>query len=311
MDVGTILDGRFQVLRPLKAGSHGMTYLALDKESGEQVVVKRLHLAKMTDWKSDELFRREIAVLSQLSHPGVPKVVAAFEGSDSSVYLIQEHVDGLDLEQLLENGELWNDLKIRKVMVDLLQVLEYLHRHSPPILHRDIKPANIVRRANGDFVLVDFGAVQVAANSKVGGTTVVGTFGYMPLEQLQGRASESTDLYALGMTLIRLASRMEPHNMEVVRGRVQFEAHVNLSPKVVGSLQWMIEPVFEDRPANVEALLSGRTQALSRITESSLVNDEVETGLVTISRYQKVVIVVVAASVLISLGLLILIIILI
>ncbi len=305
MDVGTTLDGRFQVLKPLKAGSHGMTYLALDKESGEQVVVKRLHLAKMLDWKSDELFRREIAVLSQLSHPGIPKVVAAFEGSDSSVYLIQEHVDGSDLEHLLDNGELWNDQKVRKVMVDLLQVLEYLHRHSPPILHRDIKPANIVRRANGDFVLVDFGAVQVAANSKVGGTTVVGTFGYMPLEQLQGRASESTDLYALGMTLIRLASRMEPHDMEVVRGRVQFEAHVNLSPKVLESLQWMVEPMAEDRPANVEALLSGRTQALSLDAESSPVKVKAVTGLVATSDvYQKSVIIM---TFLVTVGLLVII----
>jgi len=281
-----------------------MTYLALDQESGEHVVVKRLHLETMTDWKSDELFRREIAVLSQLSHPGVPKVVAAFVGSDSSVYLIQEHVDGSDLEQLLADGELWNDEKIRKVMIDILQVLEYLHRHSPPILHRDIKPANIVRRANGDFVLVDFGAVQVAASSKVGGTTVVGTFGYMPLEQLQGRASESTDLYALGMTLIRLASRMEPHDMEVVRGRVQFEAHVNLSPKVLGSLQWMIEPIAEDRPANVEALLTGRTQALSRIAESGLVKQEAESGLATRTEgYQKIAIIG-AGAMLMAVGLL-------
>ncbi len=278
MDSGTVLNSRFRVLGPLKAGSHGMTFLALDEESGQQVVIKRLHLQKMTDWKSDELFRREIAVLSQLSHPGVPKVVSAFVGSDSNIYLIQEHVDGVDLERLLEDGELWGDQKIRKVLIDILQVLEYLHRHSPPILHRDIKPANIVRNANGDYVLVDFGAVQVAATSKIGGTTVVGTFGYMPLEQLQGRASESTDLYALGMTLIRLASRMEPTDMEIIRGRVQFESHVNLSPKVLGSLKWMIEPMAEDRPPNVEALLAGPNQ-MTVGGDQSVIKMDAETGL--------------------------------
>ncbi len=280
MDSGTVLNSRFRVLGPLKAGSHGMTFLALDEESGQQVVVKRLHLQKMTDWKSDELFRREIAVLSQISHPGIPKVISAFVGSDSNIYLIQEHVDGADLEQLLNHGELWGDQKIRKVLIDILQVLEYLHRHSPPILHRDIKPANIVRNATGDYVLVDFGAVQIAANSRVGGTTVVGTFGYMPLEQLQGRASESTDLYALGMTLIRLASRMEPTDMDIVRGRVQFEPHVNLSPKVLGSLKWMIEPMAEDRPPNVEALLSGPNQ-MTVGDDQSLMKMDAETGLTT------------------------------
>jgi serine/threonine protein kinase len=278
VDSGTVLNSRFRVKGPLQAGSHGMTFLALDEESGEQVVIKRLHFQKMTDWKSDELFRREIAVLSQLSHPGIPKVVSAFVGSDSNIYLIQEHVDGVDLERLLEDGELWGDQKIRKVLIDILQVLEYLHRHSPPILHRDIKPANIVRNANGDYVLVDFGGVQVAASSMVGGTTVVGTFGYMPLEQLQGRASESTDLYALGMTLIRLASRMEPTDMEIIRGRVQFEPHVNLSSKVLGSLQWMIEPMAEDRPPNVEALLAGSNE-MTVVDDQSLMKTDAETGL--------------------------------
>lgn len=107
----------------------------------------------------------------------------------------------------------------------------------------------------------------------------------MPLEQLHGQASESTDLYALGMTLIRLASRMEPHDMEVIRGRVQFERHVNLSPRVLTSLKWMIEPLAEDRPANVEALfLAGPEPArIQQGDVGSLVQADTETTGLTLS----------------------------
>ena len=60
----------------------------------------------------------------------------------------------------------------------MLEVLRYLHNLKPPVVHRDIKPANIIRADDGTIALVDFGGVRAAVRDK-GGSTVVGTFGYM------------------------------------------------------------------------------------------------------------------------------------
>ena len=165
LKAGVTLAERFLVLEPLGEGGQGTTWIAQDLTNQSKVVVKVLSLATVEDWKADERFRREIAILSQLSHPNVPRVVDAFEGSDGQTYLIQEFIDGHNLLQLLEAGEVWSDQKIRGVLIDILQVLEYLHRHSPPIIHRDIKPSNIIRDMTGRHVLIDFGAVRLASTS--------------------------------------------------------------------------------------------------------------------------------------------------
>lgn len=75
-------------------------------------------------------------------------------------------------------------------------MLEYLHERVPPVLHRDIKPANIIVRTNGSPVLVDFGSVrQVFLSADESGSTVAGTYGYMPYVQYMGQASPASDLF--------------------------------------------------------------------------------------------------------------------
>src|SRR5262249_50605727 len=81
----------------------------------------------------------------------------------------------------------------------------------PPVLHRDIKPANVILRPDGAPVLVDFGAVRtVFRTAGEAGSTVVGTFGYMPYEQYMGQASPASDLYALAATLLHVITGRGP-----------------------------------------------------------------------------------------------------
>jgi len=105
---------------------------------------------------------------------------------------------------------------VTELLVALLGVLEYLHTRVPPILHRDIKPANIIVRRSGAPSLVDFGAVRnILLAADEDGSTIVGTYGYMPYEQLMGRATPASDLYALGATFLHLvAGRPPSHFLE-------------------------------------------------------------------------------------------------
>jgi serine/threonine protein kinase len=96
-----------------------------------------------------------------------------------------------------------------RLLADLGEVLDYLHGRAPPIIHRDIKPGNVIRRLDAGFSLVDFGSVRDSLKPE-GGSTVVGTFGYMAPEQFQGRALPQSDVYALGATALTLLTGREP-----------------------------------------------------------------------------------------------------
>ena len=86
-----------------------------------------------------------------------------------------------------------------RLLGDASSVLAYLHGRSPPVVHRDIKPANLTfRRPDGSYAFVDFGAVTKDNLRPEGGSTVVGTFGFMAPEQFQGRALPGSDVYGVG-----------------------------------------------------------------------------------------------------------------
>jgi eukaryotic-like serine/threonine-protein kinase len=137
--------------------------------------------------------------------------------------------------------------------------LIYLHELKPPVIHRDIKPQNILLQPNRKIALVDFGAVQdTYRNTQVGGSTVVGTYGYMPPEQFRGKAVAATDLYALGATILFLLTGRSPAELPEIKLKLSFRDSVDISSHFADWLDKMIEPAIEDR-------FSGAKQALKAL----------------------------------------------
>jgi serine/threonine protein kinase len=134
-------------------------------------------------------------------------------------------------------------------LIRCLEILDYLHTRSPPVVHRDIKPSNIMRAPNdGRCSLVDFGGVLDAAREK-GGSTIVGTFGYMAPEQLHGQAVPATDIYALGATIVALASGIEPEDVPRKGLKMDLAKHLpSMHAGFRGVLEAMTEPDPEKRP---------------------------------------------------------------
>ena len=95
-------------------------------------------------------------------------------------------------------------------------------------MHRDVKPANVLRRPDGTLALVDFGAAR-AVEGVTHGATLVGTFGYMPPEQLGGTVDATADLYALGATLVHLVGRKAPEDILGPDLELRLD-HLNVSP---------------------------------------------------------------------------------
>jgi hypothetical protein len=230
------------------------------------VVVKQLRLGQRTGWKQFELFEREVRVLRSLDHPGIPRHLDSFESEPGVFNLVMERAPGATLWAYSKRHR-FSDLELRDILVKALEILAYLHRLNPPVVHRDIKPQNLLRAADGHLSLVDFGGVRDALREG-GGSTVVGTFGYMAPEQLHGQATSATDLYGLGATLVALAGGVEPEKVARRGLSMDLDRHLpELEPRLRAALAAMVAPDPADRPASaaaVLAILAGRPPSRAR-----------------------------------------------
>ena len=251
-----------EIKRELGTGTQGKVFLAVRKTDGVKMAVKQLLIDSVSTWKAYELFQREAETLQSIQMEGVAGCYGTRECLDANppaVYLFQEFIEGESLEKMLAAGHRFSRKAIFEIAVQLTQILQRLHTHVPPIIHRDIKPSNVmVYQSGADYyrvTLIDFGAV---ANPQIqsGGSTVAGTYGYMPPEQLMGKPSPESDYFALGMLIVRMLSGVEPIDMPVADFRPVIEPYLEDQPDcVVGILRKMIEPNPFDRLSDPDVLI--------------------------------------------------------
>jgi serine/threonine protein kinase len=248
------LPERFRDIEPLGAGAQGRTYRAFDTHLQREVAVKVLELRAVDDWKAFERFERECAVLGSLEHPGVPRYLAHFAAESAGTHmLVMELVAGRSLAEDIRTLRRRTEAQLVAITEQLLETLAYLHELHPRVIHRDIKPANVIQRDDGHVVLVDFGGVAHPLRGK-GGSTMVGTFGYMAPEQLYGKADPQSDLYALGITITALAAGVEGEDLPR-RGHAIVLDDVFAAGRLRAVVAAMIEVDPEARPASARDAL--------------------------------------------------------
>lgn len=214
---GTILQKRYEITRRLAQGGMGNVYLALHARLRKPVAIKEL--LRVTDTlerqrQFEEQFHREAQLLGSLDHRNLASVSDYFEERGRH-YLVMEYVEGRTLQEVV--GLAPRPIAERRVLVwaaELLDVLDYLHTLTPPVIVRDLKPDNIMLSSTDRHLrLIDFGIAKTL-DPKVGTQPIVkgmGTEAYAPLEQYGGAPTDArSDLYALGGTLYFLLSGREP-----------------------------------------------------------------------------------------------------
>jgi serine/threonine protein kinase len=246
---GDIIAERYQLLTRLGINGVRETWLIQDLQQTGNWVLKLLYFGGDTHWQDLKLMEREAKTLQALQHSGIPRYGDAFwtERPEGNYFcLLQQYIPGINLAEQLQKGERYNPEKRERLTRAMLDILQYLHGQSPPVVHRDIKPSNILVGDDGKFYLIDFGAVQAQVTGR-GTMTVVGTFGYMPPEQFLGQSVPASDLYALGATLLNLATGTDPAEMPRKGMRILFPADFNLDTGWQRWLAWLLEPDLEKR----------------------------------------------------------------
>ncbi|MFN5727083.1 MAG: serine/threonine protein kinase [Pseudanabaena sp.] len=281
--IGEIIQSRYRIVSVLGQGGVGITYAALDAKTGDRVALKALSFRRMNEWKMLELFEREARVLSQLDHPAIPRYLDYFQSDrdrDRDFYIVQQLVEGKSLAQAIADGWHGSEEDIKQIAEQVLDVLIYLHELKPPVIHRDIKPQNVILQPNRKIALVDFGAVQDTYRStQVGGSTVVGTYGYMPPEQFRGKAVPATDLYALGATILFLLTGRSPVELPEIKLKLSFRDSVNISSHFADWLDKMIEPAIEDRFSSAKQSLNALQNPILPSLESRIRSLEISHSL--------------------------------
>ncbi|WP_211942139.1 protein kinase domain-containing protein [Cylindrospermopsis raciborskii] len=265
--MNSLLINRYEIINPLGSGGFGETFLARDTQMPSQrlVVIKHLKPALQNSHSSTELienlFQKEAAVLEELGNhcSQIPQLYSYFS-EEGEFYLVQEYIEGKNLSQV-------GQIKLEQATVilsSLLNTLKYVH--SKNIIHRDIKPENIILRDSDRLpVLIDFGAVKetmgvvtLGSGSTVS-SVVVGTRGFMAPEQTAGRPVFSTDLYALGLTIIYALTQKLPIEFSVsqLTGEMDWISYVpNLDLKLVQVLNKSIKMDLGSRYLTAEAMYS-------------------------------------------------------
>lgn len=139
--------------------------------------------------------------LSTVKCINIPHIINIFE-LDNKLIVIEEFINGETLQQVLENEEYLNENIVIEYMIELCEILDILHKQSPPIIHRDIKPENIIISNDKVLKLIDFDISRTYKEGENLDTTLLGTKGYASPEQFGFEQTDGrSDIYAMGVMM--------------------------------------------------------------------------------------------------------------
>ena len=279
MQSGTTLRNRYKIIKPLGSGGFGDTYLAQDSDlpGKPKCVVKHLS-PKSSDPMvlsiARKLFEREAEALYRLGTDSdqIPRLLAHFQ-EEKEFYLVQEYIEGQDISRELTPGKKLSESDTIALLKGILEALVVAHENN--IIHRDIKPQNLMRRrSDNKVILIDFGAVKEISTLTItpqGATTLtvaVGTPGYIPSEQSNGKPKLSSDIYAVGMVGIKALTGKDPQNLptDPNTGNIIWRNKAEVSNDLANVLDKMVREYFSERYKNaMEAMEALNVQTSGKL----------------------------------------------
>lgn len=211
--IGTLIDGKYEILKLIGKGGMSEVYLAMDKNLNKQWAVKEIK--KRTRDKNNEVVVQsaiaEANMMKKLDHPCLPRIVDILDREDV-IYVVMDYIEGEPLSKIMEQYGAQPQQNVIEWGKELCGVLDYLHTQNPPIIYRDMKPANVMLQPNGNVKLIDFGIAREYKECNLEDTVNLGTKGYAAPEQFggKGQTDQRTDIYCLGVTLYHLVTGKNP-----------------------------------------------------------------------------------------------------
>lgn len=215
--IGTVLGGKYEILKKIGQGGMSIVYLALDTHLNKQWAVKEIKKSKNQSTKTLlKGLQMEANILKMVDHPVLPRIVDIIN-YQGTVFVVMDYIEGRPMNEILKLEGAQSQEKVIEWAKDLCSALDYLHSLNPPIIYRDMKPSNIMLKPDGKVKLIDFGTAKEFDVESLADTTALGTRGYAAPEQFgdaKGRGiyktDARTDIYSLGATLYHIVTGKNP-----------------------------------------------------------------------------------------------------
>jgi serine/threonine protein kinase len=252
----TVLDDRYDVVRPLGSGGMGEVYLARDRVLGRDVALKVLRKQYAGDDEFAERFKREAMSAASLSHPNIVQVYDRGETEEGASYIAMEYVPGGTLKEWISRE---GPLEAADAAGIGAQVAEALGAaHDRGMVHRDIKPQNVLLAARGGAKVADFGIARAGSSATISRTgSVMGTAGYMSPEQALGKpATPKSDLYSLGVVLYEALTGELPYTADnpiavsMKHVNEPLQPPIELNPRIPRGMNALVTKLLAKDPEN-------------------------------------------------------------
>ena len=208
-------------------GSFSKVYIGLHTLTGEHVAAKRIML------RNNPTVQREFDLMTKLAHPHVVGV-RDFDLLEDRAYIYMEYMPGGSVSGMLASFKFrLHEGLIRRYVRQALLGLAYLH--SQGVVHRDIKPANMLVTLDGTLKLSDFGTCKTISEKSSSTMKIVGTPSYMSPEAIRGKTSFGSDVWALGASLVEMASGHAPWSELGLSDPIALLFHIGMVPQGDGT----------------------------------------------------------------------------
>lgn len=253
-EIGTVIDGKYEVLREIGRGGMSVVYLAMDTRLNKQWAVKEIR--KKGNGKNDEVvvnsLLAEANLMKRLDHPSLPRIVDIIDNG-LTIYVVMDYIEGESLDKILNEYGAQSEEMVIGWAKQLCDALGYLHSQKPPIIYRDMKPANVMLKPEGNIKIIDFGIAREYKEQNLADTTVLGTKGYAPPEQYSGQTDARSDIFALGMTMHHLLTGVDPRSGEAYAPVRQWNPELSEGIEII--IDRCVEPAAENRYQSCSDLL--------------------------------------------------------
>ncbi len=217
LTAGSVLGGRYEIIKMLGEGGMGAVYKARDREVDRFVALKviRPELANRTEIL--KRFKQELILARQITHKNVIRIFDLGQ-ADGIKFITMEFVEGQDLHGLLEENHPFTLEQKVKIIIQVCLALDAAHAEE--VVHRDLKPHNIMIENTGRVVVMDFGIARSMEQHGMTSTgALIGTPAYMSPEQAKGEKLDTrSDLFSLGVVFYELLTGKAPYEADTLMG---------------------------------------------------------------------------------------------
>lgn len=257
LECGTVINGRYEILKQNGKGDISVVYLALDLKLSKQLAVKVIQkkdISKGNEFVLNKIYDY-IKFLKRLDHPAIPKIVDFIETNDYFA-IVMDYIEGLTLEKIIKNYGKQHQTLVIDWIIQICDALRYLHNQKPPCIHGNVAPENIILQPCGNISVVDIGVIRIFNYKHISDIHHLETNDYVAPEQyINGKIDERSDIFGVGMTMYRLLSGSNT-NYHVGQSLPIRIVNPNVAARWERIIQKCTEPNPDNRYQSIEELYS-------------------------------------------------------